>query len=160
MEPAGIVAIYTAEAAGCPMCAHERVEVVAGTGIRGDRYATRKGHWSDPRWRDQQLTLVEAEVLEAIGLPWEGSRRNLVTRGVALMDLAGLDFALGGARLRAKRQCAPCRYIEMLNHRPGLMKELGEGRGGLRVAVVEGGTMCVGDEIRDPRLAPEEPEGA
>jgi MOSC domain-containing protein YiiM len=119
--------------------------VEPGLGIPGDRYATRRGHWSDPRWKDQELTLVEAEFLERLGLPWPALRRNIVTRGVDLLDLVGLDFAVGSAVLRGARPCAPCMYIERLN-RPGLFKEL-ENRGGVRVRVIQAGTISVGDRL-------------
>jgi MOSC domain-containing protein YiiM len=141
-----VVGLYTAVSAGAPMDGHERLQVVEGLGIPGDRYATRRGHWSDPRWKDQQLTLVELEFLERLGLAADALRRNVVTRGVELPDLYGLDFTIGTATLRGMRGCAPCKYIEGLN-RPGLFREL-EGYGGLRVAVIESGTIAVGDEIQ------------
>ncbi len=140
-----VVGLFTAREAGAPMQAHASVEVVPGTGIPGDRYATRTGHWSDPRWPDQQLTLVEAELLERLGLPLAGLRRNLVTRGLDLSRLVGFDVSIGGARLRCVRPCDPCRYIESLTRR-GLFQEL-DGRGGLRAAVLAAGTISVGDEI-------------
>jgi MOSC domain-containing protein YiiM len=141
-----IVGLYTAVSAGQPMDRHERLQVVEALGIPGDRYATRTGHWSDPRWKDQQLTLVESEFLDRLGLTADALRRNIVTLGVELTDLYGLDFTIGTATLRGMRGCAPCKYIEGLN-RPGLFREL-QGYGGLRVAVIESGTIAVGDEIQ------------
>lgn len=129
------------------MRAHESVEVVAGLGIPGDRYATRLGHWSDPQWRDQQLTLVSAELLEELGLEPQALRRNIVVRGMDLNDLIGLEFGIGEAVMRGQRICAPCGYIGRLNDRPGLFSEL-DGRGGIRVSVVGGGIIRVGDELR------------
>ena len=129
------------------MLAHDSVSLIAGVGVDGDRYATRRGHWSDPRWRDQQLTLVEGELLDELGLEIDGLRRNVVVRGMALTDLIGLEFGIGEAVMRGQRICSPCRYIGELNTRPSLLKELG-GRGGIRVSVVRGGTVRVGDEIQ------------
>ena len=142
-----MIALFTAPAAGAPMRAHESVEVVAGLGIPGDRYATRLGHWSDPQWRDQQLTLVSAELLEELGLEPQALRRNIVVRGMDLNDLIGLEFGIGEAVMRGQRICAPCGYIGRLNDRPGLFNEL-DGRGGIRVSVVGGGIIRVGDELR------------
>ena len=142
-----MIALFTAPAAGAPMTAHESVEVVAGLGIPGDRYATRLGHWSDPQWRDQQLTLVSAELLEELGLEPQALRRNIVVRGMDLNDLIGLEFGIGEAVMRGQRICAPCGYIGRLNDRPGLFSEL-DGRGGIRVSVVGGGIIRVGDELR------------
>ena len=141
-----VVGIHVASAAGAPMQSRDWVEVVPGVGILGDRYATRRGHWSDPRWRDQELTLVEAEVAADLGLEPGSLRRNLVTRGVQLQGLLGLEFRLGGAVLAGMRPCDPCRYIEGLLERPGLLREL-VGRGGLRTRVLQGGRIAVGDEI-------------
>jgi hypothetical protein len=137
--------IFTAESAGGPMLSHAAVEVVAGLGIPRDRYTTGQGHWSDPRWPDQQLTLVEAELVEALGLPLSALRRNLVVRGLDLGSLLGVRFRIGGALLLGVRPCDPCRYIESLT-RPGLFRELA-GRGGLRAAVVEGGVISHGDAL-------------
>ena len=142
----GVVGIYVATEAGAPMQSREWVEVVPGLGILGDRYATKRGHWSDPRWREQQLTFVEAETADDLGLKPELLRRNLVTRGAQLQGLLGLEFRLGEALLAAVLPCDPCQYLEGLLERPGLLREL-VGRGGLRTRVLEGGRIALGDEI-------------
>ena len=142
----GIVGIYTATEAAAPMQAHNAVEVVAGAGIAGDRYATKRGHWSDPRWREQQLTLIEAEVADDLDLEPHLLRRNLITRGVQLQGLLGLEFRIGEALLAGMLPCGPCHYIETLLERPGLLQAL-VGKGGLRTRVLEGGRIAVGDPI-------------
>jgi MOSC domain-containing protein YiiM len=129
------------------MWSHQSVQVAAGLGILGDRYATRQGHWSDVQWKDQQLTFVAGELLDELDLAPDALRRNIVTRGIDLHDLIGLEFQVGTARFRGKRICAPCVYIQRLNERPGLFKAL-DGRGGIRVRVVSNGVVSVGDEIR------------
>lgn len=141
-----VTGLYTAVAAGEPMQSHDAVRVEPGLGIAGDRYATGEGHWSDPRWPDQQLTLVEAELQEALGLDSDGLRRNIVTRGIDLATLIGVEFRIGTARLRGVRPCDPCRYIETLTH-AGLFGELA-GRGGLRAEVVSAGVIHVGDIVQ------------
>lgn len=140
-----VAGLFIAEAAGEPMRTVASMELVAGAGIPGDRYATGQGHWSDPRWPDQQLTLVEAELCEALGLGLDGLRRNIVTRGIGLESLIGREFELGTALLLGVRVCDPCRYIETLTRR-GLFDELA-GRGGLRATVVRGGVVRLGDAI-------------
>lgn len=140
-----VVALLTAVSAGAPMREHESVELVPGAGIPGDRYTTRLGHWSDPRWPDQELTLVEAELAESLSIAPSQLRRNIVTRGIDLRTLVGREFRLGGALIRGVRPCDPCRYLETLV-RPGLLRDL-DGRGGLRAAVVVGGRVRVGDPI-------------
>lgn len=144
-EP-GVVDLYLADQAGAAMQSRPSLDLEAGVGIVGDRYATRRGHWSDPRWREQQLTLVEAEVGEDLAVEAGLLRRNVVTRGVQLQGLLGLEFRIGEAVLAGVLPCEPCQYIETLLGRPGLLRAL-VGRGGLRARVLEGGRIAVGDAI-------------
>lgn len=142
---AQVVGLYTAARAGAPMQPQAWVEAVPGVGISSDRYATRLGHWSDPRWPDQEVTLVEDEVAEDLAVDAGQLRRNIVTRGVRLNDLIGLTFQLGGARLVGVRRCDPCRYLDSLT-RPGLGQAL-RGRGGLRAHILQGGRIDVADRM-------------
>jgi len=116
---AQVVGLCTAARAGAPLQPRAWVEVVPGVGISGDRYATRLGHWSDPRWPHQEMTLVEGEVAEELAVDAGQLRRSIVTRGVRLNDLIGLTFQLGGAQFVGVRRCDPCRYLDSLT-RPGL----------------------------------------
>lgn len=144
---ASVVGIYTAPSAGAPMEQQGSVVVVPELGIVGDRYALGTGKWSAPRWHDKQLTLFEAEVADALGIEAGLVRRNLVTRGMNLFGLIGVQFRIGEALLAGMRACDPCTYIEGLTARPGLTKELISGRGGLRARVIEGGIIRRGDRI-------------
>jgi MOSC domain-containing protein YiiM len=137
-----VEAIFTAPAAAEQMERRTSVELVPGLGIPGDRYATGQGHWSDPRWPDQELTLVEAELLESLGLPLDAMRRNVVTRGIDLASLEGVDFSIGEVLLRGVRPCEPCRYVERFS-RAGLFSEL-QGRGGLRSTILTSGDIHQG----------------
>ena len=128
------------------------VQLMPGLGIPDDRYATGTGHWSDPRWPDQELTLVEAELAQELSLDPTLLRRNIVTRGVRLDELIGEDFKVGSALLRGVRRCDPCLYLESKT-RPGLFDELGD-RGGLRARVIEGGTITLGDPIQSAQVLP------
>lgn len=139
------------------------VGAVAGAGLTGDRYARRTGHWSGGD--ECQLTLIEGEALDAImretGLDVRDGqhRRNVVTRGVRLDDLAGTRFRVGEALLAYERPRPPCRHVEQLSER-GLLKAL-TGRGGICVQVLEGGLLEIGASIdleagpsRDSRAEP------
>jgi MOSC domain-containing protein YiiM len=86
-----------------------------------------------------------AETAASLGLDAALLRRNLVTHGVDLEALIGVRFRLGEAVLVGVRRCEPCRYIERFT-RAGLLRELGE-RGGLRVHIVTGGRVRVGERI-------------
>jgi MOSC domain-containing protein YiiM len=81
----------------------DEVDVVAGEGIKGDRYFrdTGDGTFHEEDKHGQDLTLIEAEAIEGLAAdtgielgPGE-ARRNLVTRGVALNDLVGRRFTVG-----------------------------------------------------------------
>jgi MOSC domain-containing protein YiiM len=129
----------------------ERLDVVSGHGIVGDRYANGRGHWSyEPRYVSE-ITFIEREALErvgaALGFAFEPaeSRRNVVTSGVHLQELIGQRFGVGDAVFWGERPCDPCRYLERLVHKP--VKALLGVDGGLRARIVVGGTIAVGDRI-------------
>jgi MOSC domain-containing protein YiiM len=142
-----VVALYVAPSAGEPVRSPEAVQLVAGVGIVGDRYTTRTGHWSDDRWPDQQLTLVQEEVADELGLSPELLRRNVVTRGVSLAELIGVRFRIGDVAVQGVRTCDPCAYLERLVGRAGLASELGRAGPGLRAAVLTDGRITVGDPV-------------
>ena len=140
-----VAGLYTAPEAGAPIESHDVVELVVGLGIMGDRYALRRGFWSDPLWPDQEITLVEAEVAAALGLQPGELRRNIATRGLRLRQLTGYAFQIGQAELFGVRHCDPCLHLEALT-RPGFARELAA-LGGLRARIVRGGRISVGDAI-------------
>lgn len=142
---ASVVAhLGVAPAAGQPVEPRAALRLVAGVGPPDDRYALGRGHWQD--WPDREVTLVELETAEAVGVPPLALRRNVVTRGVRLATLEGRRFRVGTALLEGVRPCDPCAYLEGLLGRPGLVDAL-RGRGGLRARVVEDGVVRVGDAI-------------
>jgi len=128
----------------------DEAEAVAGAGLRGDRYAERTGYWSGID--ECEVTLIEGEIVDQIDAETDVAiehgehRRNIITRGVPLLDLAGKRFSVGDAVLEFDRPRPPCRYIEALTE-PGMMAALGGGRGGICARVVESGAIRVGDPI-------------
>ncbi len=141
-----IVGLYVAPCAGAPVQRRDWVELVAGAGVAGDRYVLRLGHWSDPRWPDQEVTLVAMEVAAALGIEPGQLRRNIVTQGIDLASLVGCSFSAGSAELEGIRACDPCQYLDSLT-RPGIAQAL-VGRGGLRARVRRGGRVELGDSLR------------
>ena len=73
------------------------------------------------------------------------SRRNIVTRGVALNHLVGKEFSIGAVVLRGTRLCDPCAHMEKLTVK-GAMRGLIH-RGGLRAEIIAGGVIRIGDPI-------------
>src|SRR6476661_4976673 len=86
-----------------PMRAQDSIALVAGRGIEGDRYmlGIEQGFYSEKPEEGRQVTLFEAEVLEAIQRDYgvellpEEHRRNVTTRGVPLNWLVGRRFRIG-----------------------------------------------------------------
>jgi MOSC domain-containing protein YiiM len=127
------------------------VLAIPGVGLEGDRYALRQGTFFKPE-PDYELTLIEAEAVEALKrdygvelAPGE-SRRNLVTRGVALNHLVGRDFQIGEVTAHGIRLCEPCDHLQRLTGRE-LIKGLRH-RGGLRAQILTQGTIRIGDSVR------------
>jgi hypothetical protein len=147
-----VVAILRAPDAESPLEYVETVDAVAGRGLVGDRYYERRGTFSGPG-RGYELTLVEAEVLDSIDLPWEQARRNIVTRGIALNALVGHRFTIGSVACIGRRLAEPCAHLEKLA-RPGLLRPLVH-RGGLRADILEGGSISIGDSVASAELLSE-----
>ena len=141
----GVVAgILIASEAEAPLTRVDSVAALPGRGLDGDRYAKGKGTFSSPG-RGYELTLVEADVLDAVGLSWEGARRNIVTRGISLNALVGRRFHIGSVTCIGRRLAEPCSHLEKLA-RPGLLRPLVH-RGGLRADILTAGTIAVGDRL-------------
>ena len=146
MAKSAVEAIYIAGRKGEPMTSVVVATARAGLGVEGDR--TFRPGGNEP---DREITLIEVEAIEALirdeavpFVPGE-SRRNVVTRGVALNHLVGREFAVGPVRLRGIRLCEPCDHLEKLT-RTGVKKGLLH-RGGLRAQILEGGPIRVGDPV-------------
>ena len=139
-----IAGIFTAPEAEAPLSRSDTAEANAGHGLAGDRYFAGRGTFSGPD-RGHELTLIEAEALESVDLPWEQARRNLVTRGIALNALVGQRFTIGEVLCVGRRLAEPCAHLEKLS-RPGLLRPLVH-RAGLRADILTDGTIAVGDRI-------------
>jgi len=138
-----VVAVLLAPRAEEPLVETDEAEAVAGRGLAGDRYGEGKGTFSGGR--GYELTLVEAEVLDELGLPWPEARRNIVTSGVSLNALVGRRFRIGPVECIGRRLAEPCAHLERVS-RPGLLRPLVH-RGGLRADIVSDGRIRVGDEV-------------
>ncbi|MCK6482695.1 MAG: MOSC domain-containing protein [Phycisphaerae bacterium] len=152
MNEPSVVAIYVADQEKAPVHAVAEALAEAGLGLRGDRYHTKNaGRSARDAKPDSEVTLIEIEAIEAaqrdynLALKPGESRRNIVTRGVALNHLVGREFRVGAAWLLGMRLCEPCQYLERLT-REGMIRSLIH-RGGLRARVVAGGIIRVGDSI-------------
>lgn len=139
-----VAAILTAPDAEAALSRVDEAEALAGHGLAGDRYAAGRGTFNAPG-RGYELTLVEADVLDEIGLSWEEARRNIVTRNIALNGLVGRRFRIGPVECVGRRLAEPCAHLEKLA-RSGLLRPLVH-RGGLRADIITGGVIRLGDQI-------------
>jgi MOSC domain len=121
----------------------KRARAIAGIGLEGDRYFAGVGTWSDyPVDGGKELTLIEAEVLSAVGLSGAQARRNIVTRGVRLNALVGHRFRIGSIECYGDRLCEPCTHLEQLT---AVTVSALVRRGGLRADILTDGEIRVGD---------------
>jgi MOSC domain-containing protein YiiM len=137
-------------AADVPTTDADRVEVMAGKGIVGDRFFGKAAHM------DAAVTLVAVEALEAMAdelgvTPFDPllTRRNIVIRGAHLAPLLGQEFGLesGGqlVRLRAGRPAHPCAWMDRMLA-PGAHAAM-RGRGGVRCQPLSDGILSRGPAV-------------
>jgi MOSC domain-containing protein YiiM len=119
----------------------DSVSALAGRGLEGDRK-----FFGDGAAPGEALTLIEAEVLEDVGLTGAQSRRQVVVRGVRLNDLVGRRFRVGEVECYGVELCEPCLHLQELT-RPGIIKELVH-RAGINADILNDGRISVGDPVR------------
>ncbi len=152
MAKGSVVSIQIAKDAKGDMESLQKVLAIEGKGLEGDRYCNQVGSYSHNPGPDREVTLIEAEALEAMERDYgttldpKDSRRNITTRGVPLNHLVqGREFSVGEVRMRGLRVCEPCANLVKLtgkNVLQGLVH-----RGGVRAQVLNSGTIRVGDTI-------------
>lgn len=139
-----------------------KARAVPGRGLEGDRYFIDQGRFSDRRFPGREiteLTLIESEVVQRLRFEWgldveeADSRRNLVTRGVALNDLVGSEFEVGEVRLRGASLCEPCVSLVKSAEHMHLLRALAH-KGGLRAEVLTEGTIALGDVVAPAMVVP------
>jgi MOSC domain-containing protein YiiM len=147
---ATVVAIFIAPKAAQEMVAVPQVRAFSDRGLEGDRFF--RDSWMALKRPDKAVSLIEAETLDAAAaeLGVQGlaqkSRRNIVTRGVPLVELLEREFMVGSVRLRGIRLFEPCGHLVKLSGMKGIFKAL-EHRSGLKAAVVSDGLIGIGDAI-------------
>jgi MOSC domain-containing protein YiiM len=151
MENGAVVSIHLALSGGAPTKSVGEARALAGKGLEGDRYCNQAGTYSYQGGSARQVTLIEVEAIEAlkrddgIELDPGASRRNIVTRGVALNHLVGREFRIGAVTLRGIELCEPCAHLQKLTEQ-GVMRGLVH-RGGLNAEILTDGLICIGDAV-------------
>lgn len=124
-----------------PVTERREVRCVAGRGIEGDRFFDFKPDYKG------QITFFEGEVYDQLCAEfgvWERPpsvfRRNVITRGVRLPSLIGVEFEVQGVRFLGTGECSPCEWMN-LAFAPGAEERL-KGFGGLRAKILSDGVLC------------------
>ena len=148
-----IVSIHVASEASAPTQSIDQALAIPGKGLKGDRYYQESGSYSNKPGPDREITLIEIETIEAIERESQillnpgDTRRNLVTRGVALNHMVGKEFQVGEVRLKGIRLCEPCSHLADLTQ-PEVLQALIH-RGGLRAQILSQGVIHVGDDVKE-----------
>lgn len=145
-----VVAIYIAPKPAQPMVSVAEARAFADRGLEGDRFF--RDSWTAAKRPDKAVTLIEQETLQAAAAELgaesfgEKCRRNIITRGVPLIELLDCEFTVGGVLMRGLRLFEPCGHLEKVSKVAGIFRAL-EHRSGLKAAIIGDGAIRVGDPI-------------
>ena len=142
--------IFICRSAGDNMNAVQKVQIVTGKGIIGDRYYFNEGTFSglpkgNPKRRD--VTFISSEEIDKfndalnVNIAYDQFRRNIVTVGIDLNKLVGKKFKIGNCCFYGVELCNPCGHLAKSAHQSILytMRE----RSGLRAAALSDGILAV-----------------
>ena len=125
-----------------PILELDEVECVAGQGLRGDRFFDYKDNYKG------QITFFSSEVFDALcrqlGIRDKSpgvTRRNVITAGIDLNTLVGVEFEIQGVRFAGEAECSPCYRMDQAIA-PGAEAFL-KGRGGLRARILSDGVLSI-----------------
>jgi len=123
----------------------EQLELVAGSGIVGDRFFDYKPDYKG------QMTFFDFATYEEVRAKFDlpdlkpsALRRNVVIKGVSLPDLIGKRFKIGELEFTGSEESKPCYWMDQACA-PGT-EEFLRGNGGLRCRIVTGGTLAKGPQ--------------
>jgi MOSC domain-containing protein YiiM len=129
---------------GNPTVDVREARCVAGSGIEGDRFFDFKDDYQG------QVTFFAWEtytrICEQFGIhdkPPGIFRRNIITEGLDLNALIGVEFELQGVRFLGTQESAPCHWMNTA-FAEGAEKAL-EGNGGLRAKILSDGVLRVSE---------------
>ena len=141
-ETSTVVALHIAPATRLPMKAVSEVQAEEGKGLVGDRYhGTRHRHVSI-----QSLeSLAEASEILGSQIDPASTRRNITLTDGVIPRKPGLRCRIGDVELEVVRIAAPCRLLDDVIGRDAARAL--SNRAGTIFRVIEGGEICVGDEV-------------
>jgi len=128
----------------------DRIQCVAGHGIRGDRFYDYKDNYKG------QITFLSQEVFDGLSAAFPhvrksagALRRNVIVSGANLNALIGAEFELQGIRFLGTDHCRPCFWLNQA-FAPGAEEWL-KGKGGLRAQILTDGWLTTGAAELVPR---------
>jgi MOSC domain-containing protein YiiM len=145
-----VVNLCIAPKSAGPMIAVAQVRAFADRGLEGDRFF--RESWTAAQRPDKAVSLIEEEVLEMaaaedqVSIAGDQTRRNIVTRGVPLIELLDREFMIGKVMMRGIRLFEPCGHLEKVSKVPGIFRAL-ENRSGLKAAILSDGVIHTGDAV-------------
>jgi len=123
-----------------PIATVEKIECVAGRGIRGDRFFDYKENYKG------QITFFSLEIFDALrrelNLPDsqpQATRRNAFVRGADLSALISQKFEVQGVQFEGVEESKPCHWMNLALG-PGAEEWL-RGRAGLRCRILTDGAL-------------------
>ena len=110
-----------------------------------------KGDYRSGKYKVEQITLIEYEVLETVSrklgykIPSGASRRQIVTKGISLDELVGQRLRIGVVLVQVEKKCKPCNNMEISIGQGA--KEAMNGKAGVFCRVIKGGELHINDEV-------------
>jgi MOSC domain-containing protein YiiM len=145
-----VVSLYIAPEPAAPMISVPQVRALADRGLEGDRFF--RESWAAAKRPDKAVSLIEEEVLDIaaseqqVMIAGDKTRRNIITRGVPLIELLEREFMIGTVVMRGIRLFEPCAHLEKVSQIAGIFHAL-ENRSGLKAAILSDGVIHTGDPI-------------
>ncbi len=124
-----------------PMDQVDKIELITGQGIVGDRHLRTDGTRSK-----RQILLLDIETLIEFGLSERDIKENITVQGIdfSLIKLGNIVRIGMDVVLEITGDCEPCSRMDEL--RSGLKNAI-DGRRGMLAYVKSGGTISSGDSI-------------
>ena len=125
----------------------ERIDLVEGKGIKGDRY------FKEFNDIESQITLIESENIDYYNnlfntnFLYKDFRRNLITKDIKLNDLIDKKLSIGTSTLLVHDLCSPCKTLQEKLGKDNIIKEFLR-KGGLRCQILKSGSIVIGDSIK------------
>src|SRR5690242_10635086 len=123
-----VAALYVTPKAAGEMISVTEVHAFADRGLEGDRFF--RESWLNANRPDKAVSLIEEETIQdaarelGVEALAEKTRRNIVTRGVPLVELLDREFTIGGVLMRGIRLFEPCGHLQKLSKLPGIFAAL------------------------------------